>query len=370
MKGLFGRFGKKTTEQSAVSNENSRKNDFLRDGKAERRSKLEVEDRQNDALSDWDRATPSDRDFPISSSFDDDEETNWDDAETLADENNQIVYAQPIAPETIPTIPKTTLDIDDWDDALPAPTVRDRNTLEARRSKNSIPLPTNEDIWDDIPLDTSIPLASPPTFSPITAESRAQNLRDSSTSQSVNRVVGKWAGLMEQFRRILPAQIQKFADAIAIAIIVAFLTIGIWFVDGFFVPKIKPSVASPTPAPAPSIAQPTPTDPDLVSTPQISPEQVFIEEIEAQLSEITSQYPADLVRSLSVDLARDRLIVQLNLAWYTIDEELQTSLTDRMWQQAQANHFTKLEVQDSQGVSIARSPVVGKHPIIMRRRES
>ncbi|NJR32026.1 MAG: hypothetical protein HC778_03075, partial [Chamaesiphon sp. CSU_1_12] len=151
---------------------------------------------------------------------------NWDDAETLADENNRIVYAQPLSPKPSHRLPKTTLDLDDWDDALPAPTVRDRNTPEARRNTNPIPLPTNEDIWDDIPLDTNIPLASPPTFSPSNNKSgERNNLRDSSTPESVNRVVGKWAGLMQQFRRILPAQIHKFADAIAIAIIVIFVTV-------------------------------------------------------------------------------------------------------------------------------------------------
>ncbi|PSB55620.1 hypothetical protein C7B77_14475 [Chamaesiphon polymorphus CCALA 037] len=365
MQGLFGRFGKKTPEQSVVANANSRKNEG---GKAERRSPLEDEDRKTAALNDWDRSTPNDRDFPSSSIFDDDEETNWDDAETLADDNNRIVYAQPTVPETIPPIPKTTLDLDDWDDALPAPTVRDRNTPEARRNTNPIPLPTNEDIWDDIPLDTKIPLASPPAFSPSTSKSGDRNLRDSSTPDPVNSVVGKWARLMQQFRRILPVQVQQFADAIAIAIIVAFLTVGIWFVDGFFVPKMMPSVANPTPAPV--VTPAASPSAETASTPQISPEQVFIEEIEAQLSDLTSQYPDDLVSALSVDLARDRLIVRLNPAWYTIDDELQNSLADRMWQQAQANHFTKLEIQDSQGVSIARSPVVGKHPIILQRRQS
>ncbi|NJR32027.1 MAG: hypothetical protein HC778_03080 [Chamaesiphon sp. CSU_1_12] len=72
MQGLFGRFGKKTPEQSVVTNANSRKNEG---GKAERRSPLEDEDRQTAALNEWDRSTPSDRDFPISSLFDDDEET-------------------------------------------------------------------------------------------------------------------------------------------------------------------------------------------------------------------------------------------------------------------------------------------------------
>ena len=366
MQGLFGRFGKKTPEQSVVSNGNSRKQDSLRDSKAERRSQLEVEDRTTPSANDWDRSTPSDRDFPISSIFDDDEETNWDDAEALADETNQIVYAQPTVPVATPPIPKTTLDLDDWDDALPAATVKDRNVREARRGNNPIPPAIEEDMWEDVPLDSQILSIDPPTFSASNTESGAGNLYQSKPPL-VNRAVGMWAGLMQQFRRILPAPIRKFADASAIAIIVALVTVTIWFVDGFFVPSMKPSVATPPWPPVASQPAPTPSQPPIV--PQISPEQAFIEAISAQLSELTSQYPDDIVRTLNVDLASDRLIVQLNPVWYTIDDELQNSLTDRMWQQAQANHFSKLEVQDSQGVSIARSPVVGKHPIILQRRK-
>jgi hypothetical protein len=369
MQGLFGRFGKKTPEQSVVSNGNSRKQDSLRDGKAGRRSQLEVEANTTPSANDWDRSTPSDRDFPISSIFDDDEETNWDDAEALADASNSIVYAQPTAPVVTPPIPKTTLDLDNWDDALPAPTVKDRNIQEARRGTNPLPLATNDDIWDDdVPSDSQIPSINPQTFSANNADAGDRNLRESKPP-IVNRAVGMWAGSMQQFRRILPDPIRKFADAIAIATIIAIVTVGIWFVDGFFVPSIKPSVAT-APA-APVATQPAPTMPAQPPlAPQISPEQAFIDAITAQLSDITSQYPDDIVRSLSVDLARDRLIVQLNPAWYSIDDELQNSLTDRMWQQAQANHFSKLEIQDSQGISIARSPVVGKHPIILQRRQS
>ena len=92
MQGLFGRFGKKYPEPT-VSPANPRQNGTS--------FQSEIDDRE----------------YPIASSFDlDDEETNWDDAETLADENNSIVYAQPILPVVTPPIP-TIPDLDNWDEA-------------------------------------------------------------------------------------------------------------------------------------------------------------------------------------------------------------------------------------------------------------
>jgi hypothetical protein len=149
--------------------------------------------------------------------------------------------------------------------------------------------------------------------------------------------------------------------------VVLFVTVAIWFVDGFFMPGIDRTAPNLSGAPvAAQPAIPAPIDSPAV----ISPEQVFIEALETQISEITSQYPDDLVQTLNVDTTSDRLLVRLNPVWYTLDDDRQNSLADRMWLQAQTNHFTKLEIQDSQGVSIARSPVVGKHPIILQRRQS
>jgi hypothetical protein len=320
MQGLFGRFGKKHPEPT-VSPGNP-----LQNGTS---SQFEIDDRE----------------FAISSSFDlDDEETNWDDPETLADENNPVVYAQPIVPVVTPPIP-TIPDLDNWDEALPAATVKNSNIQEVRRGKNPIPAFVSEDIWDD-----NIPSQ---TFSSTTS-------LNPSAPSNVNRAVGFWTSGLRQFRRFLPAPIRRLSDPILTVIVIAFITISIWFIDGFFIPGVKPSVANP---PATSI------DTQPIATTQVSPEQDFIEAIQTQLSDLTSQYPDEIIQTLNVDLARDRLIVQLNPVWYTIDEDRQNSLTDRLWLQAKENHFTKLEIQDSQGVAIARSPVVGKHPIILQRRQ-
>jgi hypothetical protein len=336
MQGLFGRFGKKNPEQSIVLPPDRRQNSKL--------SQLEIDN----------------RDYPIDRNFDDDEETNWDDVETLADENNPVVYSQPIVPVVAPPAP-TLPDLEDWDEALPAATVKNSNVQEARRGnkKPSPVLKTADDIWGDDLSDRT--LSANANFNP-----------EPAPLNPVERAMGFWSDLLQQFRRFLPAQIRQLSDAILTAILVILVTISIWFVDGFFVPNSTPSVAKPpstvvTPSP---VVKPDPPTPEVPATAQISPEQAFIEAIETQLNNITSEYPDDIIQTLSIDLVRDRAIVRLNPVWYTLDEDRQNSLTDRMWQQAQANHFTQLELQDDRGVSIARSPVVGKHMIILQRTQS
>jgi hypothetical protein len=373
MQGLFGRFGKKQPEQSPIKTANSRQN----------RQSASTSDKFADFNdSDWEEPVTGDspeerlrqrqQDFPIASRFDtDDEETNWDDAEVSDNENNPIVpqqnrridYAQPTA-KVVETPNVTNLDdLDDWAEALPAATVKNGNVREARRGQNYPPMPANEDLWDDNPRDVQDLAAR--SISVDTG-----NTLESAASTQVNRAVGLYTATLQQFRRLLPAPIRQLSDAILTAILVLFVTVSIWFVDGFFMPGIdRAATNSPT---APVAAQPAiPDSIDKIDTPAvISPEQAFIEALETQISEITSQYPDNLVQTFDVDTASDRLLVRLNPIWYSLDEERQNNLADRMWLQAQTNHFTKLEIQDSQGISIARSPVVGKHPIILQRHQS
>jgi hypothetical protein len=235
-----------------------------------------------------------------------------------------------------------------------------------RGKKQPAPVFQTEDIWgDDLSTRT---FSDPSSVTP-----------DPVSSSQVDRAIGFWSATLQQFRRFLPAPIRQLSDAILTAILVMLVTITIWFVDGFFVPTSTPSVANPPAAKVaessksvpepPTVTEPVTPIPAVAGTPQISPEQAFIEEIETQLSEITNRYPDEIIQTLRIDLARDLAIVRLNPVWYTLDEERQNSLADRMWQQAQANHFTKLELQDDRGVAIARSPVVGKHAIILQRKQ-
>jgi hypothetical protein len=315
MQGLFGRFGKKqptvVSPLDFQSNSQSTSTDIEFD------------------------------EFPITSRFDDDEETNWDDVETLVDPD-RVAYPQPIIPVK-PPAPPTAPDLEDWDEALPAATVKNSNTQEARRGKDRTST-TSGDLGEN-PRPTTVPDRSNPS---------------KSAPSPTEKAIGFWTAIMQQFRRILPPPIRQLSDPILTIMMAIVLTVAIWLIDSFLaIPPQPQTIATPT---APIAAPPNAT------SSQINPEQAFIDAIQAQLSEITREYPDDIVQTLQVDLPRDLAIVRLNPIWYTIGDNQQDLVTDRMWLQAQANHFSKLELQDADGHSIARSPVVGQHMVILHRR--
>lgn len=317
MQGLFGRFGKKNS--TVVSSPSRQPNRDL--------SQADIE---------FDE-------FPVSGGADDDEETNWDDFETLAD--STTTYPQPIVPVKPPSAP-TTPDLEDWDEALPAATVKNSNTQEVRRGK-----------------DPTAPTApTQRTDNTSTVRQRDNTLKSTSTPSLVDRSIGFWTAMLYQFRQILPLPIRQLSDALLTAIIVVLVTVTIWFVDGILAAPRQPQIVT-TPAPIQ-------TNLDNRVSLQTSPEQAFIDAIQTQLSDITSQYPDDIIQTLQVNFPRDLAIVRLNPVWYLIGDAQQDLVTDRMWLQAKANHFSKLELQDAQGNSIARSPVVGQHMVILQRRQS
>ncbi len=325
MQGLFGRFGKKNSTVAAPPT--------FQPNREPSQADIEFDE------------------FPITGGADDDEETNWDDFESIAD--NTIAYPQPIVPVKPPT-ETTTPDLDDWDEALPAATVKNSNTQEVRRGKKLLEASSS--------VGNNSPTASPtlPQQNPTT-----ENRSDAkAASSAIDRSIGFWTAMLQQFRRILPLPIRQLSDAILTAIVVIFLTVAIWCVDGILATPPQPQVFTTPAAPAP-----TQTNGAGVRS-SISPEQAFIDAIQTQLSDITSQYPDDMIQALQVDFPRDLAIVRLNPVWYLIGDDQQDLVTDRMWLQAKANHFSKLELQDAQGHSIARSPVVGQHMVILQRRQS
>ena len=360
MQGLFGRFGKKNPDLSSGSPANPRRSSQV--------SRSEFRDDKN--------ITEPELEFPRTDRFDDGEETNWDDAETLVNEDNpwtqpaadRLVYAQPIVAVVAPPIPPTIPDLEDWDEALPAATVQHNNVQEVRRNKQtSVPASQPEDIWDD-----NLPNRTFSSTSGIDRDPPSQLLRPPAQPSPIESVIGLWAASSQQLRQLLPDPIRQQSDLILTAIVVILVTVSIWFVNGFFTPRI-PNLPDPIIATQPSSNPAT----------AASPEQTFIEAIQRQISDITSQYPDKIIQTLNIDVNRvggsgafapaiasqheNRLIVRLNPIWYQIGEDRQNQIAAQMWLQAKANHFSKLEVQDAQGNSIARSPVVGREMIILQR---
>jgi hypothetical protein len=277
----------------------------------------------------------------------DDEETNWDDEETPDVILERLATELPIVDP--PPVTSIIGDPEDWDDdALPAATVKKEVVISTKPNRKPDRVAkVAEDFWESIPAESYDPIGPNPE----------------DKSSLVDRSVGLWTTLTLQLQSLLPQSLKKLAAIILTGAIVLLVTLSISILDGLLANRDKiAQIPSPPAISAPVNSALTP--------PQASPEQLLADSLSARLDAITSEYPDDIINNLFVDLSRDRLVVKLNLAWYLIDDLRQNELTAKMWQQATANHFSKLEVQDLQGKLVARSPVVGNEMVILNRRQN
>jgi hypothetical protein len=99
----------------------------------------------------------------------------------------------------------------------------------------------------------------------------------------------------------------------------------------------------------------------------LTPEQSFLAGLKQSLNVYNSQLQEELINSVMVDFEHSALKVKLNQSWFDLSEVQQNRLAAEIWQRAQNLAFSKLELADSQGSIVARSPVVGKDMVIFQR---
>lgn len=126
----------------------------------------------------------------------------------------------------------------------------------------------------------------------------------------------------------------------------------------------------PTPEPTP-IAEPEPIAQPPSPPPKLerSPEQALIASIQDATSEIATRYgDSALVESIRADFRSSRLIVTVpRELWYGLGDRTQDRLVADLLQRSRRLDFSKLELQDSAGELLARSPVVGDRVVIFQR---
>ncbi|PZV03774.1 MAG: hypothetical protein DCF22_25965 [Leptolyngbya sp.] len=139
---------------------------------------------------------------------------------------------------------------------------------------------------------------------------------------------------------LLPAPSEKATDAIADS------------------PKPAPTV-TPTPAISP-IPKPAPAL-------KLTPEQTLIARIQDQVTDVSNQYVNGLIQSVQANFRSSLLTVKVGDDWYTLEQPQQNQLAQEMLKRAQQLDFVKLELTDSAGDLLARSPVVGSEMVILKR---
>lgn len=169
-----------------------------------------------------------------------------------------------------------------------------------------------------------------------------------------------WKAILPRLRSRLPAGWNKLPDWVLTAVAVALLVFVLWLTAQLW-PGKPPTLAGertpPTlkaPAPVQPVA-PTANDPALIAR------------LQEQVAEITDSYADGLIQSVQASFRDDRLIVQLSDAWYTLDLASQNRLATELLARSRKLEFDKLEIVDSEGELLARSPVVGTKMVVYER---
>lgn len=193
---------------------------------------------------------------------------------------------------------------------------------------------------------------------------------------SFNRLESWWDGILGGIRRILPTGIsERLSDwgitSILTGLLVTVLLTSVLFLSGplgkgvnLLSERTKPDVSvTPPQLEAPESPQPVEILPP--PKPQLTPEQSLIAAIQQEVTDLTSQYPPGLIGSIEANFSASRLMVTMGDQWYELSLNRQTSLGNTILKRSKRLDFRKLELLDSQGNLIARSPVVGNDIIIL-----
>jgi hypothetical protein len=195
---------------------------------------------------------------------------------------------------------------------------------------------------------------------------------------SLERVQCWWTALLKQIRALLPASLnQKLSDwgltsAIATVIVLLLWTTVVLLPDkSSEVAKLPPPPAEiPTPPELTAPRQPETVPIAPAPAPVLTPEQNLIAAIQNQVSEITEKYANGLIQSIQANFPSSLLVVKVSEGWYNLSQSQQDKLADEMLRRSQELDFSKLQITDSEGTALARSPVVGSHMVILKRSTS
>ncbi|MBW4619649.1 MAG: hypothetical protein KME17_09870 [Cyanosarcina radialis HA8281-LM2] len=214
----------------------------------------------------------------------------------------------------------------------------------------------------------------PPKPNNQTSEKSATTLVDKFLP-SFERLQSWWNVLLQKVRALLPESTnQKLSDlgltGIIAGIIVLFLWIAVAILSGgpsSEVAKVSPTGEIQAPPELQAPKSPKSVKVNAAPTLGMTPEQKLIASIQKQVAETTKKYGDELVRSFEANFQTSQLTLKVSDDWYTFDTARQDELADRMLNRSQKLNFNNLEIFDSKGTLLARSPVVGQHMVVLQR---
>lgn len=227
------------------------------------------------------------------------------------------------------------------------------------------------------------------------------------TANNFAQVQQFWSAILAPIRFLLPRNLsEKLSNLGLTGIIAGLLAVVVWTTTLFSHPPqvaIIPPEPEPvvtTPEPEPTITNPpeliapaeeskpteviptpeievTPT-PEIEVTPiseeiaptlkvELTPEQSLIASIQEQITKEGNRISDGLIQSVQANFAGSSLVIQVKDDWYSLGQSEQDKLAQKLRDESQQLDFTHLEITNSQGTLLARSPVVGTNMIVFKR---
>jgi len=152
-----------------------------------------------------------------------------------------------------------------------------------------------------------------------------------------------------------------------------------------------PVTTTPAIAPVePEIAEPEITEPEVAAIPSeltepaepeaiaqlpppapiLTPEQQLLLSIQEQVAEAAKPYAKNVVQTIEANFQTSRLGVNVSDAWYSLPSARQDKLANALRDRAQDLDFNTLQIKDSSGSVVARSPIVGSEMVILKRQSA
>lgn len=129
---------------------------------------------------------------------------------------------------------------------------------------------------------------------------------------------------------------------------------------------IPPAIETP-----PELTAPKPSKPVVTVAPPppvLTPEQKLLAQIQNKIAEITKESAEGLIQSVQANFKSGQLTVKISDDWYKFDVAKQDKLAADMWSRARELDFSQVEISDTEGRLIARSPIVGSNIIVLKRQ--
>ncbi len=223
-----------------------------------------------------------------------------------------------------------------------------------------------------------------------------------------------WRGALRQIRPRLPQTVnQRLSDDRALTgVIASLLVLIVWFTSALLPSQprttdiarvpisqrqppadltappelVAPDEAQPIAVSPPiprASGQPEPTVPDsaapelapaieIAPSPapiELTPEQSLIAALQTEIAAVTRDYADGLIQSIQANFSGSQLTVNIASNWYALEPFQQDKLADSVLRRSQELDFNRLSIIDSQGVLVARSPVVGSNMVVLKRKD-